>query len=59
MLQHDNRELVPLQHQAEEVVSEANLTELYKLIQNASDQDTDIDQLIMELIEHELENIKD
>lgn len=59
MLQHDNRELVPLHHQAEEVVSEANLTELYKLIQNVSDQDTDIDQLIMELIEHELENIKD
>lgn len=59
LLQHKSRELISLQHQAEEVVSEANLTDLYKSIQSTSDKDADIDRLIMELIEHELENIKD
>jgi len=55
-LPFNKRELVPLRIQAEEAVSEVGLTKTYESIQKLSN--TNVDDLIKEMINDELANIK-
>lgn len=56
-LPFNKRELVPLRLQAEEAVSEVGLLKMYENIQKL--RDSNVDDLIKEMICDELENIKD
>lgn len=56
-LSHRKEDLVPLKYQAEELVSELELSVLYKKIQKSLHDEQDDDTLIRELINNELENI--
>ena len=56
-LPHRKEDLVPLKYQAEELVSELELSVLYKKIQKSLHDEQDDDTLIRELINNELENI--
>ena len=55
-LPFNKRELVPLRIQAEEAVSEVGLTKTYESVQKLSN--TNVDDLIKEMINDELANIK-
>jgi hypothetical protein len=57
-LPHESQTLKPLQLQANEATTEAEMEILYKNIQNSPEQDTEIESFVTALIEHELENIK-
>lgn len=56
-LPFNKRELVPLRLQAEGAVSEIGLIEIYETIQKLSD--SNIEELIKEMMSNELANIKD
>lgn len=58
-LPYNEQDLTPLGQQAEEAVKEFNYDMEYGRIQKISADDTDIENLIKELIQHELENIQD
>ncbi|WP_201584274.1 ABC-three component system middle component 1 [Psychrobacter jeotgali] len=56
-LPHNNDKLIPLKHQAQEAVSENELSSLYEKIQKSQTMEYDEDKLIEELINNEMENI--